>query len=157
MNDIGKRLKQERKRLNLTQGQMGAIGGVEVNAQGHYESGQRIPRADYLFRIAAVGVDINHVVTGEGISRISPASASNSILYRGGEPYAMQVQPTPIESLAEVIDHLRHSLWVTSNALCEASKIVSQHIPDQIDVAPDQPGMMVCADMITSPTLTSAP
>lgn len=157
MNDIGKRLKQERKRLNLTQGQLGAIGGVEVNAQGHYESGQRIPRADYLCRIAAVGVDINHVVTGEGISRVAPASSSNSIHYRGGEPYATHPQPTPIESLAEIIDHLRHSLWVTSNALCEASKIVSQHIPGRTDVSPVQPGMMVGSDTISPLPLTSAP
>jgi transcriptional regulator with XRE-family HTH domain len=64
MNGIGKRLRQERKRLKLTQSALGAIGGVEANAQGHYESGQRLPRADYLFRVAAAGVDISRVVTG---------------------------------------------------------------------------------------------
>lgn len=64
MTGIGPRLKRERLRLKLSQSAMGAIGGVETNAQGNYENGIRSPRADYLSRISAAGVDVTYVVTG---------------------------------------------------------------------------------------------
>lgn len=62
---IGARLKSERLRLGLTQAMLGVAGGVEVNAQGRYEAGARVPRADYLASIAKVGVDVLYVVTGQ--------------------------------------------------------------------------------------------
>jgi len=46
MKDLGNRLKEERKRLGLSQQELGSIGGVEANAQGKYENGERIPRSD---------------------------------------------------------------------------------------------------------------
>jgi transcriptional regulator with XRE-family HTH domain len=61
---IGERLKSERLRLGLSQARLGSAGGVEVNAQGRYEKGIRIPRADYLASVANLGVDILFVVTG---------------------------------------------------------------------------------------------
>ena len=62
--DIGARLKSERLRLGLSQATIGAIGGVEVNAQRRYENGTRFPRADYLALIAQSGVDVLFVITG---------------------------------------------------------------------------------------------
>jgi len=64
MNGIGLRLKEERKRLGLSQAGLGAAGGIEANAQGAYERGKRFPNATYLSLIAAAGVDILFVVTG---------------------------------------------------------------------------------------------
>lgn len=64
MTKIGQRLKQERLRLKLSQSALGTSGGVETNAQGNYESGLRFPRADYLSRVAELGVDVAYVVTG---------------------------------------------------------------------------------------------
>ncbi|MFK3797064.1 helix-turn-helix domain-containing protein [Pseudomonas sp. NPDC088444] len=64
MTGIGPRLREERTRLKLSQSALGAIGGVETNAQGNYESGARSPKADYLLRITGAGVDINYVLTG---------------------------------------------------------------------------------------------
>ena len=61
---IGARLKSERLRLGLSQAAIGGIGGIEVNTQGLYESGKRMPRADYLALIALAGVDVLFVVTG---------------------------------------------------------------------------------------------
>ena len=63
MNGIGHRLKTERKRLGLTQEAFGKIGGVEPNAQGKYESGQRYPQTGYLAAVAAIGVDVVLVIT----------------------------------------------------------------------------------------------
>ena len=64
MSGIGLRLRQERERLGLSQKVFGEIGGVEANAQGKYESGGRAPKADYLSRVAARGVDVLYVLTG---------------------------------------------------------------------------------------------
>ncbi len=64
MSGIGARLRKERERLGLSQRTFGEIGGVEANAQGKYESGNRVPKADYLVAIAKEGVDVLFVLTG---------------------------------------------------------------------------------------------
>lgn len=64
MNGIGSRIREERERLGLTQRVFGDIGGVEPNAQGKYESGERTPKADYLAAVAARGVDALYVLSG---------------------------------------------------------------------------------------------
>ena len=64
MSGIGSRLRQERDRLGLSQKAFGMIGGVEANAQGKYENGDRAPKADYLSRVAERGVDVLYVLTG---------------------------------------------------------------------------------------------
>jgi len=64
MNGFGPRLREERERLGMTQRVFGDIGGVEPNAQGKYESGERTPRADYLAAVAAHGVDALYVLSG---------------------------------------------------------------------------------------------
>lgn len=64
MIGIGSRLREERERLKLTQRAFGDIGGVEPNAQGKYENGDRAPKADYLAAVAARGVDVLYVLTG---------------------------------------------------------------------------------------------
>jgi len=64
MNGFGPRLREERERLGLTQRVFGDIGGVEPNAQGKYESGERTPRVDYLAALANRGVDALYVLSG---------------------------------------------------------------------------------------------
>ncbi|VVO24156.1 helix-turn-helix domain-containing protein [Pseudomonas fluorescens] len=64
MDHMGARLKEERKRLGLSQQELGAIGKIEANAQGMYERGTRFPNATYLSLIAKAQVDILYVVTG---------------------------------------------------------------------------------------------
>ena len=64
MNGLGLRLREERERLGMTQRVFGDIGGVEPNAQGKYESGERTPRVDYLAALAARGVDALYVLSG---------------------------------------------------------------------------------------------
>jgi transcriptional regulator with XRE-family HTH domain len=64
MIGIGSRLREERERMRLTQRAFGEFGGVEANAQGKYESGERAPKADYLAAVAAKGADVLYVLTG---------------------------------------------------------------------------------------------
>lgn len=63
MKEIGTRLRAERKRLGLSQRELGGLGGVAANAQGKYESGERLPKADYLVALAEGGVDVLYVLT----------------------------------------------------------------------------------------------
>lgn len=63
MDTFGSRLREERIRSKLTQTALAEIGGVQPNAQGHYESGQRMPRVDYLLATASV-IDVSYLVTG---------------------------------------------------------------------------------------------
>ena len=71
MEPLGSRLRKERKRLGLTQIAFARIGGVEPNAQSHYESGHRSPKADYLQRVCDAGVDMHYLFSG-GAVRADP-------------------------------------------------------------------------------------
>ena len=68
MEKLGSRLRKERKRLGLTQIAFARIGGVEPNAQGHYESGHRSPKADYLQRVCDAGVDMHYLFSGDTLA-----------------------------------------------------------------------------------------
>lgn len=62
---FGDRLKEERKRLKLTQTEMGDLAGVAKTTQLNYEKGDRNPDSDYLAAVAAAGVDVLYVLTGQ--------------------------------------------------------------------------------------------
>ena len=65
MSNFGERLRQERKRLGLTQDELAEQGGVKKGAQFNYENGVRNPDVDYLLAIAAIGVDTQYLLHGE--------------------------------------------------------------------------------------------
>lgn len=65
---IGRRLREERERLSLSQELMGDAAGVRKQAQLKYEKGERHPDAAYLERLATIGVDVLYVLTGERIA-----------------------------------------------------------------------------------------
>ncbi|MBD1589520.1 helix-turn-helix domain-containing protein [Pseudomonas typographi] len=77
MESIGLRLRKERERLAMTQRRFGEIGGVEPNAQGKYESGERFPKADYLEAVAQAGVDVLYVLAGKRTPQPSDQLASD--------------------------------------------------------------------------------
>ena len=68
---IGQRLKEERDALGKTQGDFASIAeaagvpGATRQSQAKYEKGLAAPSAAYLSAIAAAGVDIRYVLTGE--------------------------------------------------------------------------------------------
>jgi transcriptional regulator with XRE-family HTH domain len=64
VKQVGVRLREERKKLGLTQQEFASLGGIATNAQAHYEAGERQPKAGYLIGIAAGGVDILYVLLG---------------------------------------------------------------------------------------------
>jgi transcriptional regulator with XRE-family HTH domain len=58
------RLWHERKRLNLSQAEMAALGGLTKITVYYYEKAQRKPDIEYLLRISEAGVDIVYVLFG---------------------------------------------------------------------------------------------
>ncbi|CDL85875.1 helix-turn-helix domain-containing protein [Xenorhabdus cabanillasii] len=61
---LGSRIKEERKKLNLTQVQFASVGGVQPTTQVNYEKGTRTPDAEYLEKIAIAGCDVLYILTG---------------------------------------------------------------------------------------------
>lgn len=61
---VGLRLRDERRRLGLTQKQFAQLGGVTPNTQINYEASRRSPNNAYWMTVAQLGVDIQYVLTG---------------------------------------------------------------------------------------------
>ncbi|MFJ2986588.1 helix-turn-helix domain-containing protein [Collimonas sp. NPDC087041] len=81
MNSFGDRLREERKKLELSQDAMASAGGVQRLSQINYETGKRSPDWDYLALVAAIGVDVQYVLTGKVSS--AELSSDEDELLRG--------------------------------------------------------------------------
>jgi transcriptional regulator with XRE-family HTH domain len=62
--ELGKRLRQERLKSGLNQSDFAALAETSLQSQMRYETGQQMPKLEYLFALAPNGVDIGFVVTG---------------------------------------------------------------------------------------------
>lgn len=61
---IGKRLRAERERLQLSQEQLAAIAGTNRITPSRYEGGTHLPTIAFLAAIEGAGVDIGFVLDG---------------------------------------------------------------------------------------------
>lgn len=61
---FGQRLKEERKRLKMSQADLALIGGCQRLAQLQYEAETTAPTTRYLSAIAAAGVDLSYLILG---------------------------------------------------------------------------------------------
>jgi len=77
---IGSRLREERERLGLNQEGFGQLGGVRKQAQLLYEKDERKPDSEYLAAVAAAGVDVLFVLTGQRQSGLPAGDASEQLL-----------------------------------------------------------------------------
>ena len=99
---IGERLKEERKRLGLNQTQFADVAGVQISAQTNYETGKRSPDAAYLTALAAAGVDILYVLTGQrGGVVLTPREQAMLGKYRGLPGPAQDAAQTLLGALAQ--------------------------------------------------------
>jgi transcriptional regulator with XRE-family HTH domain len=64
VDNIGKRLREERERLGLSQEAFGALGGVKKLTQLKYEKGERTPTLAYLEGLRAHDVDVDYILFG---------------------------------------------------------------------------------------------
>ena len=67
---VGERLRAERDRLGLKQGQFAELGGSGRASQSNYERGESPFSIEYLVRLSEHGVDIGYVVTGVRSDRL---------------------------------------------------------------------------------------
>jgi transcriptional regulator with XRE-family HTH domain len=58
------RLREERKRLRLSQTELATAGGVKRLAQSQYETGTSMPSVRYLAGVALVGIDLRYALFG---------------------------------------------------------------------------------------------
>lgn len=65
MNSVGERLREERRRLGLTQDQLACLAGVTRRAQTRYETDANSASSTYFSAVAEVGIDVLYVLTGK--------------------------------------------------------------------------------------------
>lgn len=103
---IGDRLRSERQRLRLSQTDFAKIGGVGKTTQVLYESGQRVPDANYLAAVAAQGADISFVIVGRRVNSTTSDELDGEILEQILEAIeiwgAQRTTPAPIHLKAEL-------------------------------------------------------
>ncbi|HCP78021.1 MAG: transcriptional regulator [Pusillimonas sp.] len=63
-SDIGRRLKEERERLGLSQAQLAKLAGTSPRTQIAWEQGEQTPNALYLAIAGQEGMDVQYVVSG---------------------------------------------------------------------------------------------
>ncbi|CAE6844305.1 helix-turn-helix domain-containing protein [Xanthomonas arboricola pv. corylina] len=78
---VGKRLKEERKRLRLTQQEMADACGISKWAQLYFEKDQNMPGGAYLLAAHARGVDIVYVLL-EHRMELDPSEAALVAAFR---------------------------------------------------------------------------
>lgn len=61
---IGERLREERKKLKMTQAVFAQVGGIGLSALKMYEGNERDPGALFLAALGKAGVDVQYVITG---------------------------------------------------------------------------------------------
>ena len=129
MLNFFERLREIRKGMNLTQADFGALAGVTVTAQLNYEKGTRNPDTAYLERLAAHGVDVVYLLTGERIPRgaaaLSEAEAALIARYRSGSP-----------ALRGYLQELGQAPATGSNAVTIGGDVGQQVNGDQTVTAP---------------------
>ncbi len=65
---LGDRLRAERERRGLSQQELADLCGVTMRSQRNYEKAERQPDAAYLAALAAAGMDMAYIVTGQRAS-----------------------------------------------------------------------------------------
>lgn len=90
--NFGARLAEERKRLGLKQVEFADLVGTEVPKQSLYENDKRELRADYLARLAEVGVNVVYILTGQRSEggRLPPGASDLLSAYLGLPPDMQQ-------------------------------------------------------------------
>ena len=99
---VGARLRDERKRIDRSQAELGAVGGVNRDSQAAYETGRRSPPSDYLLAVGGAGIDIVYVLTGKrGTERLSPFASE----FAGLAPHLSEADQAALLQIARSLAH----------------------------------------------------
>ena len=65
--EIGRRIREARWKMGLTQGQLGHLVGVKKSAVCQWEAGKHLPRADVLLQVyKLLGIEIRNQINEGG-------------------------------------------------------------------------------------------
>ncbi|KSU00621.1 helix-turn-helix domain-containing protein [Lactococcus lactis] len=99
---VGMKIKEFRKNKKLTQQDLANLVGVKNSAISNYEQGTRIPKRDFLFRVAnALGVSIDEFFPMQSEETSSTLSEINKISSQLEEPRQKIVLDTASSQLKE--------------------------------------------------------
>jgi len=90
----GTRLKDERERLGWNQDRVATVAGCTRRTVVDWEAEKSSPKADQLEKLAAHGVDVYYVLTGQRVGAVTVLSARESALvenYRAADDDAKTV------------------------------------------------------------------
>lgn len=76
---LGERLREERKRLGITQGDAALLVGVRREQWSHYESGAA-PSSDVLVRLLGASFDLNYILGGTRTATEDPLTDQEGAL-----------------------------------------------------------------------------
>lgn len=116
MSNTGERLREERERLGFNQTALGAVGGVQKQAQLKYEKGERSPDTAYLEAIAKAGADVQYIVTGV---------RSATVLSTDEEELLRLFRAAPLVVKASTMAGLAASTGSQAKEMGQASVVVS--------------------------------
>lgn len=92
----------ERKRVGLSQEDLGNVGGVKQLAQSNYEKGKRAPDSDYWSAIAVTGIDVQYVLTGLQSTNVNElAEDPGAYVGAGSEPDPLLRQKRMVKQLID--------------------------------------------------------
>ena len=115
MEDFGKRLKEERERLGLSQTKFAELCGVRRTAQFNNERGERHPASVYVDAAEKLGVDTHYVFTGTRKGKDwAYARAFSRMLYTF--EWLLGLEEQRLEAIAkELVDRNETAGWFNEN------------------------------------------
>lgn len=118
------RLKEERKRIGLSQIELGQFGGVNKFSQSNYENGKRSPDARYLQGIASAGIDVGYVLTGKryDVGQLPPVDADR--FARVARFTALTMEQLGKQASVDIVTRIAALIY---NYLQEQDELASQH------------------------------
>ena len=136
MSAVAERLKEERVRLGLNQDALAAAAGLKRNAQINYEKGERSPDSDYLVAVAALGVDVGYVLTGQQSRPVPEGYISVQRVVEFGRFDAPEALLFPDFLLRRKIGvtPVEHVRWL-QNPTSAMEPVIEQHAVVLVDVS----------------------
>lgn len=108
LKDIGARIRHVRGAS--TQAEFAELHGVALATYRNYETGTRLPQAEFLGSLHEAGWDANWLLTGEGAERIRPAGVREERADYGATSQDMSVETLSIA--LELADEALRGLWL---------------------------------------------
>ncbi|MGP1716406.1 MAG: helix-turn-helix domain-containing protein [Methylophilus sp.] len=116
------RLKFERRRMGLLQGEFAKLGGVSITSQSFYETGKNWPTMEYLENLRKNGVDVCFLASGQ-------RSISNKVDWLILKNAYMMVQHSFVERVD--VEYTPEQLFEAFKTVAEAALGITR--PDLTD------------------------